>query len=252
MCTRFISPLMIVVSLFCSCSVKSDRSACPGLLFMSVSGGDDAGVNISVSSQEKNEESVHVIKENGIARAGFDLERGEKYRVKCYNGVDQNWNGEIEFGGQMPSLFACSCGVDCGSDVEELSVKLFKQFCRIHIEVHGVDCRVRLRGNVCGVDLNDLTPLPGHFCVIATPTLTQPGEKSQFVINVPRQIDNTLSMELLSMYSDKRLFSQNIGEVLALGGLDWEKESLDDASLKVDCVDNTFCVSVQNWEKVEL
>ncbi len=82
MCTRFFHPLLLSVALICSCSVKSDRSACPGLLFMSVSGGDDAGVSISVrSTGSESGEKVHIEKIGGIARAGFDLNYGKKIKI---------------------------------------------------------------------------------------------------------------------------------------------------------------------------
>lgn len=253
MCTRFFHPLLLSVALICSCSVKSDRSACPGLLFMSVSGGDDAGVSISVrSTGSESGEKVHIEKIGGIARAGFDLNYGKNYEVCCFNGVDQNWSGEIEFGCQMPSLFAYVCEVECVSEVNELSALLAKQFCRVNIEVKGVDCAVRLRSNVCGVELSTLAPIQGHFCALAQPVMNSQAPRSHFIVNVPRQIDLSLSLDLLDAQSQEVFYTRNIGSILEAGGMDWSKDSLPDVYLTVEYVDNSFNVSVQNWEKIEL
>lgn len=252
MCTRVFLPLLFSVAMVCSCSVKSDRSACPGLLFMSVSGGDDAGVDISVAAGEEGGEKVHIEKVGGVARAGFDLIRGDEYKVCCYSGVDQNWSGEVELGCQMPSLFAYVCKVECVSEVNEVSAFLAKQFCRVNIEVKGVECRVRLRCNVSGVNLSTLSPVQGHFCALAQPVMNSPSPRSRFIVNVPRQIDLSLSLDLLDVQEEEVFYTQNVGSLLEAAGMDWRKESLDDAFLSVDYVDNTFNVSVRNWEKVEL
>ncbi len=253
MCTRYLHSLFVSAALICSCSVKSDRSACPGLLFMSVSGGDDAGVSISVRViGSESGKKVHIEKIGGVARAGFDLSYGENYEVCCFNGVDQNWSGEVEFGSQMPSLFAYVCEVECVSEINEVNALLAKQFCRVNIEVKGVDCRVRLRSNVCGVELNSLAPIQGQFCALAQPVMNSEAPRSHFIVNVPRQIDSSLSLDLLDVQSYEIFYTQNIGSILEAGGMDWHKESLSDAYLTVEYVDNSFNVSVQNWEKIEL
>jgi hypothetical protein len=237
-----------------SCSVKSDRSACPSLLFMSVSGGDDPGVSFRVGLDGECRESVHISKVDGIAKAGFDLAKAEGYEVVSFNGVDQDWSGEIELGEQMPSLYAYACRVDCLSDVEEIDVALQKQFCRVVIDVIGLECRVRLRSNVVGVVMESLAPVPGQFYVVASPLMYSEKSGARYVISIPRQMDSSLSLELLPAQGDDQaaFFTWNVGADLVESGVDWSSPSLEDVYVNISYVENAFSVSVQNWEKVEL
>ena len=237
-----------------SCSIKSDRSACPSLLFMSVSGGDDPGVSFRVGLDEQCRESVHISKVDGIAKAGFDLAKGKGYEVVSFNGVDQDWSGEIELGEQMPSLYAYACRVDCLSDVEEIDAALQKQFCRVFVDVIGLDCRVRIRSNVSGVVMGSLAPVPGQFYVIAQPLMYSDKSGARYMISIPRQLDSSLSLELLPPEGDDltSLFTRNVGADLIESGVDWTSPSLDDVYINIAYVENAFSVSVQNWEKVEL
>ncbi len=250
---RILGFLMAVLCAM-SCSIKSDRSACPSLLFMSVSGGDDPGVSFNVELDGEYQESVHITKVDGIAKAGFDLTKGRGYDVVSFSGVDQDWSGEIVLGEQMPSLYAYACKVDCLSDVEEIEAILQKQFCRVFIDVIGLDCRVRVRSNVCGIDVKSLAPAPGQFLVVTSPLMRSDKSGARFMVSIPRQIDSALSLELLPPDGDdqKVLFSRNVGADLMGDGIDWNKASLDDVYVSVTYVDNAFSVSVLNWEKVEL
>ena len=253
MCIRIVFLLFILGLGLSGCSIKSDRSECPGLLYIEISGGDEERIYAELSDGE-DLRTMHITKlSSGVAIAAFEVEKNEEYDARILSGVSEEWKGVIELGGQLPPLYAYNSNVACDSDVRELMVSLEKQFARLHIEVIGLDCKVRVRGNVAGVDLKSLSPLPGLFCAEVLPTMDMKEGGLYFNVDIPRQIDDSLMLELMSSENDlSPVYAYKIGDRLRNLGVDWGKPSLEDVHIRIEYVDNKFELEIRNWEIIEL
>lgn len=199
------------------------------------------------------EHLMRISKREGVGVAAFELPKYEVFNVRFFSGSPMSWDGTIDMGEQMPQLYAVNREIICESDVTELKVKLEKQYCRINVMVVGLDCRVRIRGDVMGIDMNDLTPLPGLFCVEQSPVIDIHSKSQHFVFDVPRQIDDSLMLEMVVESSGlSPVYTYDLGKRLMESGVDWNKPSLDDVYVNIEYMDNKFVFEIQNWDKIEL
>lgn len=247
MCIRESIVAVVCAILLSSCSVKSDRAQCPSLLFLSVLGGEDEEVFVNIAGEDY-ESLMHIEKTNGVAVAGVDLKKG-RFRISAHSGSILMSSGIIALGEEMPQLYAYAENIECTSDVTEVVARLDKQFCRLKVKVTGIECDAQLRGNVCGMDLWDLSPISGHFYVRKEPLMS--GQESRlFEFVIPRQKDSSLMLELIS---EGRLISSfEIGKDLIAAGMDWNKASLEDMEVSIQSCESGFVISVKNWVQVEI
>ena len=230
-----------------SCSVKSDRTECPALLFLSVLGGEDEKVFVNIAGEDY-ESLMHIEKSKGVAVAGVDLKKG-RFRISAHSGGFVKSPGIIDLGEEMPQLYAYAESVECTSDVTEVLARLDKQFCRLKIKVIGLECDAQLRGNVCGMDLWDLSPISGLFYVRKEALMSgQDARLFEFV--VPRQKDSSLMLELIQ--DGRLLCSFELGKDLVAAGMDWNKPSLEDMEVCIQYCESGFMVTVKNWVQVEI
>ena len=104
-----------------------------------------------------------------------------------------------------------------------------------------------------GLDMNDLTPLPGLFCVEQSPVIDIHSKSQHFVFDVPRQIDDSLMLEMVVESSGlSPVYTYDLGKRLMESGVDWNKPSLDDVYVNIEYMDNKFVFEIQNWDKIEL
>lgn len=248
----YIMAALVGMTAMIGCSVKTDRSECPGLLYMSVYGGDEDIMYANVIGGDY-EHLMRISKREGVGVAAFELPKYEVFNVMFFSGSPMSWDGTIDMGEQMPQLYAANREIICESDVTELKLKLEKQYCRLNVMVVGLDCRVRIRGDVMGLDMNDLTPLPGLFCVEQSPIIDIHRKSQHFVFDVPRQIDDSLMLEMVVESSGlSPVYTYDLGKRLMESGVDWNKPSLDDVYVNIEYMDNKFVFEIQNWDKIEL
>lgn len=248
---KCIISLLAVLLGCCGCSVKSDRTSCPSLLFLSVCGGEESDYRVEISEGDFRK-VMHIYSLKGVAQTGIEVERNRTYRVCVTGRTGLNQVEQIELGEEMPEFYAFVGDIACDSDVEELTADLNKHFARLYISVTGLDCNVRVRGNVCGIKGEDLSPVGGLYCTQSQPFLVMDGNVRRFLVNVPRQIDNSLMMELIPDDGHMPFYSFRIGETIAAMGMDWTKPSLEDICVDIEYVDNTVAVGVEPWQKIEL
>ena len=251
MCARNnFSVLIVSFFVLVSCSVKSDRSICPAYLYLSVFGGDEASLSVDIKSDGHNE-LTHISKSDGMAIAGFDLKKGTKYSITCLSGVSQGWNGIVSVGEQMPRLYAFADSFICYDDIKVMSIHLNKQYARIILTVSGIECAARVRCDVSGLDLTTLAPVSGQFCYETSPSMKSK-DNLLFFMDVPRQLDDSMMLELISEKGGNVLKSIPVGKEIINSGIDWSKPSLDDIYLEIKYVDGQCTVEVQNWDRVSL
>ena len=109
----------------------------------------------------------------------------------------------------------------------------------------------RVRCDVSGLDLTTLAPISGQFCYETSPSMKS-AENLQFFMDIPRQLDDSLMLELISEKDGRIIQSLPIGKEIIKNGVDWSKPSLDDIILEIRYVDGQCDVEVQNWDKVSL
>lgn len=241
--------IAVCLCAFCllSCSVKSEREQCPSLLFLSVLGGEDKDVFVSISGEDY-ETMMHIGKSDGVAVAGVDLKKG-RFNLSVRSGARNEWDGVIVVGEEMPQLYACAESILCTSDVTEVTAHLDKQFCRLKVKVVGIECSALIRGNVCGIDLWDMSPISGHFYA-QKEALMSGNELRLFDFSVPRQKDASLMLDLLS--GQELLCSFELGQELLSAGMDWSRPSLEDMEVCIQYCETGFELLVKNWVQVEI
>lgn len=236
--------------MFAGCSVKTDRSNCPSLLVLSVCGGEQSDCEVNIQGAGKDEQ-LHLF--GMLGGHGIELERNEVYSLAVASGAGLRQAGNLELGEEMPELYTCKQDVLCDSDVKELRVELHKEFCRLYFNLQGVDCRLRVRGNVCGYDVFTGNLILGLFCHETRPLIyTNTDAPYQYMVRIPRQIDDSLMLEFLSEDGEKDLYSYTLGKSLMEMGVDWTKENLDDIHVDINYINNEIAVSVETWHSIEL
>ncbi|MBO7640552.1 MAG: hypothetical protein J6S66_02200 [Bacteroidales bacterium] len=121
-----------------------------------------------------------------------------------------------------------------------------KPYCRLEIKVVWAQnpgaYDLTVRGNVAGLD-RDGQPVPGVFRY-----RTRPSTAGNSFINLPRQSDDSLLLDLTAGADPVRTFA--LGEYLAEAGYDWTAEDLSDASVTIDFARTTLAISVAGWTRV--
>lgn len=249
---RFILFSALVCSALSGCSVKSDRSNCPSLLYLSVWGGEQSDCELSVQGAGMDKQ-LHLFRNKAADRFGIELNRNEEYLLALSSGAGLRQAENLELGEEMPELYSYSRIVSCDSDVRELDVELHKEFCRLYFHLQGVDCRLRVRGNVCGFDVFHSRLVLGLFCHESHPLISSSEEGNyQYMVRIPRQIDDSLMLEFLGNEDGEVFQSFKLGKLLMEMGVDWTKPDLDDLHVSIDYFNSELVVSVQTWQKIEL
>ena len=124
---------------------------------------------------------------------------------------------------------------------------LFKNYCILAIQFslpwgnafENMD--MRIRGQVNGYDAFG-KPLEGNYEV-----RVEPDEYGRCQICVPRQIDASLSLDVVTGGEIIRSFA--IGTYMEEAGYDWGKDDLADCSMKVDISLTSFDFTISGWKK---
>jgi len=154
----------------------------------------------------------------------------------------------IPEGKDCDPIMAQSSILKCDKDNMTQIIFLHKQYALLHIEMFDGNekpfpYKIRIKGNVKGFSLFEFGPVSGDF-------ITMPSAEGDlqniFEVNVPRQNDDSLSLEL---YDDAELIDTiPIGKQISAQGYSWTDEDLNDISLKIDYSRAEVRVTVLPWE----
>lgn len=152
-------------------------------------------------------------------------------------------------GCECDSLRCWSSRVDCRYEDAVLQVGKTKHFATVHFsfEDDGAQrCvfRVRVRGACCGLDLSTLEPVRGEYLFMPEPSS---GDGYDFSFRVPRQLDDSLELEVLELSSMRLVNVIQLGGIMKDAGYDWTKAELDDVRLMMDHVATRIDVEVLEW-----
>ena len=270
-----------------SCSIKTDRTACPGLVCLTARGGDEDLMQVYASGVSSCYEG-QMSKDGETAGLSFDIERGAVL-LNVMSGLHscslEDDKVLIEPGEEMDEIYAYSDSIGVYSDLVEVACTLHKQFAQLYLtiiesETSTYPFYVKVKGNVCGMDRYSLSPVRGAFSRMIHPvreyafaiddTLYSSygenrvrevdGNREEFsllpVLTAVRQNQDSLELE----FYDKDFTKADSApvDILALGdyikasGYDWTSEDLQDLYVNVDYSDAGVSVRIRDWEKIEL
>lgn len=246
---------MCTLCLF-SCSIKTDRKACPAFVTVTATGGDEDLMQVYAEGETSCYEG-QMSKEGGAAGLGFEIERGPVL-LSVMSGLHacslDNGRVMIELGGEMDEIYAYSDRIGVYSDLIEVSCALHKQFAQLYLTITESDAAsypfyVKVKGNVCGMDLENLSPVEGPFSKTVHPVI---GEYHK--ICLPRQSDDSLVLEFYDMDKTKAdgapVDRLALGDYIKAAGYDWSSEDLEDLYVKVDYTDAGVSVRICQWEEI--
>ena len=241
-----------------SCSIKTDRTACPGLVRLFASGGDEDLMQVFAQGTTSMYEG-QISKEGDIAELDFEIERGPML-LSVMSGLHgcelENGKVMIGQGGEMDEIYAVSDSLGIYSDIVEVSFVLHKQFALLYLTIIESESAsypfyVKVKGNVCGMDYRNLTPVSGPF---SRTVHTVIGE--YHIICLPRQLDDSLELEFydrnMTKADDAPVDRIALGDYIKAAGYDWDREDLEDLYVNVDYTNAGVSVQIRQWEKIEL
>ncbi len=271
----FVLALRIALPVSCllavsGCFVKGDRSGCPcrlvldfcGVLggdFDGVFGGGPGGPDFDGKVRESGVEAELVITaDNGfVLTESLDLTAVEK--EKCVliprgRAVVGVWSGagalsdeggfEIPIGSDCPPVYFHASIIDADSELYRESVYMGKSHCVMTVNIKNMDpspSGIGFMGNISGYG-PDGRPLEGDFSYI----LDSPSLSGNRAI-LPRQLDDSLKMELVDAFGVSRVFA--LGEYIADSGYDWGAQDLEDIEIDLDIAMTRITLTFQGWDR---
>lgn len=248
----WILSMAAVMALTASCSVKEDRSECACLLVLDMSSCSDAPDNIRIDLRTLDER----IEQNFIPGQDSPFYEYPVTKGVCSlsaylcprelsSGTDKITFGQGE---NCPELFA-SCSVfEASGETAEHKVVLHKQFATVTLDLedspwNALPCTITVKGEINGMTLSDLKPIKGKYVYEVMPDAS--GIRS---FRLPRQTESSaseLSLELSAPGGSPQVF--DLGKYLSEAGYDWQKEDLEDITVKVRKTEIEVEISGSDW-----
>lgn len=238
------------LSLMSSCTVKEDRNPCPCILeldFICPAEAEYGYVGLSVTSSDGFvwEDDVDV----GAEAEGYQIPVPQTdLHVRAWNGdggMSSDDGLAIPVGRDCPRVYMHDSDVLPEGEHCHETVVLRKNHCVMTLLTEGdegISGSMRLKGNVAGYDAVG-SPLPGDFEFILAD-----GVQSRYTAVLPRQIDDSLVLEIDDGERGNKVFS--LGRYILSSGYDWNKPDLDDVSVTLDYALTEIRLVVNGWESV--
>lgn len=231
------------------CSVKEDREQCPCLLRLYLSDVDTSVVNSADLFLNGTQGYEYTDRLDPASWGGIyevSVPQGE-LSVWLYSGTDGvNVGAEglrIPCGEDCPPIYMHSSVVMAKGERVSETVVMQKNHCVLTIHVKSEDTfpyTLRFRGVVNGYGLKG-EPSEGEFSYSVNPD-----QYNMCVVCLPRQIDNSLILEISDESDILRIFT--LGEYISAAGYDWSERDLRDVTVGIDFVVSQFTVAVSDWD----
>lgn len=236
--------------LFClvpGCTVKEDRDSCPWVLVLDLSAVDDEAYSKLYANVYGPSDAGAVLDSPFDDECVLYLERGMNEEMVTSIETD---DGEVEigYGSDCPELWHWYKSREFYGETIRDTVTLHKLYCCLTLKVVSAladeeyPFALVVTGNVCGY-LMDGTPTQGDFYVIRNPS-----SQGWCSLNLPRQTDSSLRLDLMSESESVRSFA--IGEYISESGYEWDAEDLEDITMEIDFAKTVIRLSTDRWTKV--
>ena len=256
---RAVTAAALCAGLLISCSVKEDREGCPCFLTLDFEEVETAGL------VKKGLDSLVLAvraKDDFYVESGFSLrELVMEYELAvpksqidvvaaCGPGLAELSKGGVAIpeGSECPALYLFSDSFPALTGEMRRIVRLHKEYCILTVSMKtsfnavARPYRIRLEGNVAGCSM-DGTPSEGLFNCFSTPSVG-----GLCHLNVPRQRDGSLRLEVYFLDSDE-VRSFPVGEYILKSGYDWTAPDLEDVNVEMDFSRSSLTVSTSKWKK---
>lgn len=248
-------PLLILLQ---GCSVKENRSECPCVLMLDLSGLDaerfpsvvlsavsDDGILFSTTFDVAGYEDYYRLtvpkKTRNVSITGIE---GAIVSPQTISGREDGYGLLVPYGRDCPPVHMFINEVDVSGETDTVKVALHKNHCKMRIALTSesqTDFGVEVKGNYCGYGIcGDL--INGQFSNV--PVIGADGKR---IVCLPRQGDSSLVMELVDENGQVRNFA--IGEYIASTGYDWTEEDLRDIDVTIDFIRTKLVISVEDWSE---
>jgi hypothetical protein len=243
--------LIAVWGLLCcvGCSVKEDRERCPCLLRLDLSYVDTSAVNVAdlfLSGPEGYEFSESLELNSCDGEYDILVPQGE-VSVWLYSGLDGESAGaeglKIPYGEDCPPVYMHSSVVAASGEFVTETVHMRKNHCILTVYVKSEELfpySFRFSGGVNGYGVRG-EPSEGAFSYSVNPD-----QDNMCVVCLPRQVDDSLMLEIVDDSDVLRRFT--LGEYISEAGYDWREEDLRDVTVGIDFVVSQFTIAVSDWD----
>lgn len=250
---------LIIVIFFASCDVKEDRSQCPCHLILSFSSSFDrfeGGALLLVFRSADDS----LVTDTVVVSASGEMETEAPYEIDVPREdlrltvitlgevlYDPVKGMTIPVGSECPSVFLQSELLDTRCDVLRHNVVLCKDYCSLMVHLErpsegDLPFSLDVTGRVDGYSA-DGSPRTGAFRFVLTDS-----DESEFTVSLPRQVDNSLLINVLSK-DGKTLRSFAFGEYVAESGYDWTEADLKDLSITIDYSSSLITFKSDLWSE---
>jgi len=248
-------PVIIMFFLVASaCSVKEDRTACPCWFSLDFTHVDPAiADSVGVSLHDAGDFFFEAIVPSSLYGFPYVVEATRSLISVCVvsadDGLFRPGKGlDIPLGEGCPALYMFTDQVDATYDSVVDTVYLHKNYCSLTIEMAGEGAedsapfQLGIKGRVSGYD-DDGTPRKGDFLVVDSVS-----DEGACVVNVPRQTDSSLSLQVISTKTGKIVREFALGEFISVSGYDWEALDLGDVDVYIDFALAHITLKVEDWQ----
>lgn len=230
------------------CSVKENRGVCPCQLVLDFSEVDTVSVKSVDLFLRKDGELIlnDVVVKEEFSEDYFAYVPRTGLRLCVWSGTGGTLADSllIPYGEECPPVYIHSSHVDALGESARDVVMMRKNFClmtlNVKMSVHPA-ISLAVSGNVDGYDVYGV-PSEGDFMV-----RLYPESDDTFCIRLPRQLDDSLVMEIDT--GDKVIRRYPIGRYIAESGYDWTAPDLEDIVIDMDFAVTYLSMVIQGWEK---
>lgn len=252
------------------CTVKEDRDLCPCLLEIDFSGDDvgricDKGLTVALKGVSGHADGFFLADtlrrdtEEATVRWATQVPRGGLYATAVYppEAISPQAGSEpfirIRKGSACPEVWMFSEEVSTRCERSHLEAKLHKNYCALTMRIcdrssSSFPFRLEVRGNVCGYDMSGV-PVVGDFIAPAEYSEEVTGGYIEASLNVPRQTDSSLALDIVA--EDDRVRTFAIGNYIEASGYDWESADLKDIVLEIDYARTKVTFRIDKWQHTE-
>ncbi len=247
------SRVAAIAMVLSGCTILEDRDSCPSRLILDLTEvkeceGLDGSLALHVSMADTLVFDEFKLRNIPDTHAVALHTRGTALVAAFTPGDAVSEDGlTIREGLDCPALWTDFRAVDVDKNEVVARMGLHKNHCRLTMKfVKGGGSEdspfsLTVTGKVDGYH-PDGTPSEGPFRFTM-----KPDSKGEYHLNLPRQTDNSLMLEISSGGDTVRSFA--IGEYLAESGYDWDALDLEDASMEIDYSLTTVTLRIEEWTK---